>query len=436
MSASDESRGGSSRSVGASALVRFATFPITALATLATTSLVIGYTGSVGYAAIAVISTIVQMLPFADLGIGAGVINAVSEAPPNGDERQRAFASGFRILLISGVTVAILGVVVACTVTWPTLLSVSDSGLDGLNAATVLVVLLLSLSIPLGVGQRVLTGLLRNPLVVGINSLLPIISLAATASVVILSLPPALLAAAPALGQVMSAAVATILASRSIAFRWSSLLHRREFRFPGLLRTGAWYLVVSITATLIYQFGRVLLASRTDLQVVAEYSIVLQLYTPIWSFFAVSGAALWPIFARHRASGSSSRSLTLRMITLFGLAGVVCLVGLMLWGGWFTAWLSHSKIHVSVSVLAACGIMIIVQAVQLVLGVFLTSDSGLRFQALWGIPLSMSVLAGIWIAAPYGGAAVPFIATAIGVTIFRIAPNSARVWRDLQRPSE
>lgn len=421
---------GASRAVGLSAVVRVLTLPLTATATFGTTALVIGYAGPSGFAAVMVIATLAQLVPYTDLGIGAGVMNAVSSAEPGTTDRQRAVASAVRVLLLSAVAVAAVAIAIALTVGWPGLLGLDQSGLDHLDEATLATIILIALSIPLGLGQRVLTALLRNPTVVALSALTPIVALGATYLVVVFGLPPALLALAPPIGSLISAFIATILATRAIDFRFSSVFRVRTFRYAGLLSTGIWFLLVSMSSAFTFQWGRVILANRTLLDVVADYSIVMQMYSPIWSVFIVSGTALWPIFSRLRSEGVSARRLRWRMSILFAGAGLVATAFLVLLGPWVASLLSRGTVVPELVVFAACGIQITVQAFQYVIGMFLTSKEGLRFQAFWGAPMAATVLIGVWMLAPTFGAATPFACAAISQLLFRVIPNVVRAQRE------
>lgn len=420
-------RSGSVGTVGLSALVRVGTFPITAIATFLTTSLIIGHAGAAGYAAIAVIITLSQLVPYADLGIGAGVINAISMSEADDPIRIKAIASATRVLLTSMVIVASVGILGMTVFSWSKVLSLENAGLANVDAVTVLVIVIFAVTLPMGIGQRVLLALMMNPVAIVINALGPVLSLLGTAGVAISGLPPELLVFPPVVGGLISAFVSVSIAAKRIHFRWLMVFQRRKFHLPGLLSQGLWYLMISVVSAFAFQWGRVILASRGSLDEVATYSIAMQFYAPLWSFFIAAGTSLWPIFARNRSKNESNSVLLIRMVLYFSGAGLFCLLGLVVLGPWLAGVISHSLVEAGVMIFMGCGALIIVQSVQLVLGVSLTAPRDLRFQALWGVPMAVAVIGSTWLFSPTLGATTPFLAAAVGVLVFQVFPNIFRV---------
>jgi O-antigen/teichoic acid export membrane protein len=187
-----------------------------------------------------------------------------------------------------------------------------------------------------------------------------------------------------------------------------------------------WYLTLSIASALAFQWGRIVLVSRGSLDQVATYSIAMQFYAPLWSFFIVAGTSLWPVFARGRALNESQSSILARMITYFVIAASGCVVGLVLFGPWLASLISHNAVRTNFLIFFSCGLLLVVQSVQLVLGVSLTSPRDLRFQALWAIPMAVAVTVTTWLTVPLLGGPAPFIAASSGVLLFQILPNIFR----------
>ena len=102
------------------------------------------------------------LVPFADLGMSAAIINVVaSSASPKTEELvRRTLVSAFRVLLCSAAVLAAVGVVLTALNLWPALLG--DGLLAGGSVAALACVLVFAITLPLGVGQRVLTGLGKN----------------------------------------------------------------------------------------------------------------------------------------------------------------------------------------------------------------------------------------------------------------------------------
>jgi O-antigen/teichoic acid export membrane protein len=423
-------------SVGWSVIVRGVSFPITALCTFATTAVAIRYAGGTAYGAIAVVSTLSQLLPYADLGIGAGVMNAVSTSKAGDKARIGAVASAIRWLIVPFIVLVTLGTLGATAFSWSELLGIKASEIQGLDWATAFAIILFAVGIPMGVGQRVLVGLSMNPLAVGLSSLVSIVTLASTLLIVATAGPIAALAIAPASGALVSAAVACLIGLRLVRFRLSYVFRVREFRSPGLLAQGISYLVLIAALAAALQGGRVLLAQSSTLTEVASYSLMMQLYLPIWSFFSVGGIALWPIFAKMRMDGGVSQIPAIsKMAGLFASAALCGGLGIVFCGGWVADLISGGEIRLSMALLLACASFLIVQAVQFVLGMALTSPADLRFQATCAVPMAVAVITLTSVTASQWGAVAPFFWAALGVALFQIVPNALRVrWNEARRP--
>src|SRR5207244_3949096 len=99
-----------------SGLARAVVLPITSVAALYTARIELGALGTSGFGILTLLLTITLLLPFADLGIGAAVTNAVA-AHPARDRQHEVVAASLRLLLVAGVgVVAIAAGLTACNV--------------------------------------------------------------------------------------------------------------------------------------------------------------------------------------------------------------------------------------------------------------------------------------------------------------------------------
>ncbi|WP_327015914.1 hypothetical protein [Cryobacterium sp. MP_3.1] len=381
------------------------------------------------------ISTLSQLLPYADLGIGAGVMNAVSTSKNGDRDRIGAVASAIRWLIIPFAVLVVVGALGATLFSWSKLLGIEASQIEGLDWATAFALIFFAIGIPLGVGQRVLVGLSLNPLAVGLSSLVSIVTLVSTLVIVWTGSPIAALAVAPALGSLLSAGVACFVGLRLVQFKFSYIVRVREFRSPGLISQGISYLVLIAALAAALQGGRVLLAQASTLNEVASYSLMMQLYLPIWSFFSVGGIALWPIFAKLRMDpGARQMPAVAKMARYFSLAAVGGGLGIIFLGAWVADLISAGEIRLGPTLLVVCAAFLVVQAIQFVLGMALTSPADLRFQAVCAVPMSVVVITLISVTASQWGAVAPFLWAAVGVGLFQVLPNAIRIrWNDARQ---
>ena len=138
--------------------------PIVALLSLANTAIVVRETGEAVFGLVSLIATITLLFPFADLGIGATVISASAQlsGPTPDPDAPDVIRRAYRVLFaVAGVLVVVALCVMALD-GWSAIVGFS-SGPDDRWAITV-AACLFALTIPAGVGPRILVGIDRNPL--------------------------------------------------------------------------------------------------------------------------------------------------------------------------------------------------------------------------------------------------------------------------------
>ncbi|MBV8348003.1 MAG: hypothetical protein JOZ49_10855, partial [Mycolicibacterium sp.] len=138
--------------------------PVVAALGLANTAIIVRETGAAVFGLVSLVATITLLFPFADLGIGATVLSASAQLtgpsrdPNAGDVVRRAYHVLFAVA-------GVLAVVALCVMAldgWAALVGFS-SGPDDRWAITV-AACLFALTIPAGLGVRILIGIDRNPL--------------------------------------------------------------------------------------------------------------------------------------------------------------------------------------------------------------------------------------------------------------------------------
>jgi len=128
------------------------------LTVLISVPLTVRYLGSERFGLWMTISSFTALLQFADLGMGNGLLNAVSDANGRGDVvvARRYVASGFYLLFgIAAILVAAFALAYPW-IPWPHVFNVgSTAAIKEAGPAMVVLVVCLALNLPLGVVQRV-----------------------------------------------------------------------------------------------------------------------------------------------------------------------------------------------------------------------------------------------------------------------------------------
>jgi len=413
-----------------SVAARGVTFPITALAVLCTTYLTIDYAGNMGFAAISLISSLFLLFAYADLGLGASVINIVAET---GDlaYRNAQIITVFRLLLAPAGLLGLVGVTGNTFFSWTDILGVDGQSATLVDDATMWVFIIFAAAVPLGVGQRILTGLQLNHLSVLLSSSSSIATLGLTYLFIALRLPYLWLSLGQASGVLLAAAVCSGVAFRKTGIRARDFLFSKSTPRRPLFSVAGPMVIIMIGMPVAFQSHRLVLAHGSDVYALAEYSLALQLYNPLWSFVSVAAMSLWPAFAANRASGEPAPKLK-PLYLLLGGSALLMGLGLILLGRPVASLLSHSSISLGMGTLIAFSGLLFIQAVQQVPGMFFTSPSGLRFQSVCVTFMCIASLVISIVATPSVGALGPVVATAIAVASCQVVPGIIRL-RKLDR---
>ena len=159
-------------SVLKSAGVRVLVLPFSAVLGVVCTRLIIENFGRATYAQYGLLVGIGSMLPFADLGMSAAVMNAVgsSDRPSRDEHVRRTLITSIRVLICSASVILLVDLAITISGSWPTLMGGSlIPGTGPIAAAGVLAVV--AITLPVAFGQQVLTGMGKNHITIAILGL-------------------------------------------------------------------------------------------------------------------------------------------------------------------------------------------------------------------------------------------------------------------------
>jgi O-antigen/teichoic acid export membrane protein len=411
----------------ASGGLRLISLPVSAVFTLATIRLLIDRVGAPAFGVVSLITSLSAFLPFADLGVGAAVINAVarSENPHDDPHLAAVLLTSLRILCWSALAVIAIGIGGASLGIWTSLLGVGTSGFEWAVGSAIA---LFGLALPLGIGQRVLIGARRSATMVALQAAAPPLTLSLVWLLGDSRLAgPFYALCAPAVAVAVGIATVTVAAKTTGIRLWPQLLnvpHVRARRGVSVWRTAAPMVVITLGIPLALQTDRVILAHRAGLTALAHYAVAIQLYAPLWTVVATAGVALWPVFARG-GEGGQRRSVSGPMVW-FMIAGALGGLALFVGGPWIAQLVTGTTLHVDRGLYAALGILLMAQAAQLPVGMYFMTDAGLRFQAVcvtWMLPVSLSFS---WWAAGVWGAKGPVVGSIVAIVACQWLPGLRR----------
>jgi O-antigen/teichoic acid export membrane protein len=421
--------------VGSTAVTKVAVMGVSGVIGIFNSRLIVEHFGTAAYAQYGLLSALPSLLPFADLGIAAVVINAVAGASePRTDENvRRTIVTALRILMISAAAIVAVSVLITAFGLWPLLLG---SGLlaTGGSLAAFLCLATFGIALPLTIGPRVLVGMNRNSTQIAATAVVAPFMLVSILLLIAFSVPAAsMLAVLTYVAAGVSSAICVVIAARLLRpqFRGAlrEVIHPR--RFPGVPAIGmAWPMLVQMVALPIaMQTDRLLLSHLTHGPQLAQYNLASQLYGIVISTIAAAGITLWPIYARARADLRIESPLKPTMwFTAGGLA-----MGLVVAA--FTPMLAHfvagDKIRLDFWLVGGFVVFVALQAAKYPVGMYMTDKRGLTFQ-VWPILVSVPLNLGLsWWLVGVLGAGGPIIGSAISVAACQLIPNLWYVVRDI-----
>ncbi len=416
------------RNAGIRALI----LPVTGVVSLWTAHLVLESVGAGALGVVTLVSTLPALVPFADLGVGAAVTNAVGDRCLSWEDRRRVLGASVFVLLVSGGALAVL--VTAGTVLglpWETVLGLAPGEVPHLALDLVVVAVVFAVGLAPSLGYRVLMGSDDYWVAQLVQLVTPLVTLSVTALAVRSGNVDAMIVA-PVCGGTLAAVVSAPVAARRVGIalrgvlgavgRGSAAVRSR------VLSTAAPMVVVAIGLPIAFQTDRLVLSHRSSPAALAAYAAVALLYVPALSVVASAGFSLWPRFAALRHDPHRSRSAFTRALLAFTIAGcavgaAVAAVGPLVTRVWAGRDLASS------SVWLCAGALLAVQAFHVPAAMFLMGPAGLRIQALCVPVMAVVNLVISWSLAPGLGAAGPLLGSAVAVLLCQVVPGIIAVRR-------
>jgi O-antigen/teichoic acid export membrane protein len=402
--------------------------------------LVIGEAGVGPYALLSLLVALPSLISFSDLGAGAVLVNAVATSPGiRTDTRLAGLATTVvRVTLLFGGSVALVDVALYVTGGWRVVLG-STAAVPGAVTAAFVCVLIFCVSISMGVWQRILLGLGRNPIVILLQGMISPLSLLIIW--LLLGAGGSSVRAFLALGTFL-ATLAVAVCGVLVADRFSTPLLRevarrvlRRRRYPGVrvMDVGWPMFAQMLAAPLSLTLPRYILAQTASHQELAQYALAGQVFFAFQALIGAAGVTLWPAYARARAAGGVTRGGPFLMSGLFtvGAAGATAVVVVV--GPWFFAIVSKGEVAVGTPIVLAFGAMIVMQAALYPLGMFIMDKPGIRFQVAPALLAAASTVVLSVFAAPAWGVVGPLLSNAVSVLVIQIIPFAIYIRRHRAR---
>ena len=417
----------------ASGAVRALLLPLSAVLTLGTSKLLVDAVGATAYGAVIFVGTLFQLLPFADLGVGAAVTRAVAAShDPRSDPFVHAvLRRSVRILLVSGIVLGLVATGLGLAGVWGSVLGLSGQ-VEHPELTATLTIVIFGLGLPLALGQRVLLGVHKNHLGVAAGAVQPVVAFGLTVLLWATGGPPAAYVLVFPVGLVAGSAVTSVLARRVTGLRVSPFVAPAPAdpeRPVRVLNIALPMFLLSVGLPLGLQSDKIVISHRLPPEALSEYALASQLYLPGWLVLSTSAFALLPVFARRRAKGIPHRQLWLRLTLAFGALSAAIGLAYVLLAPYVGDLIADGAVPIGLDLRIGFAALLLVQTSGLVSGMVLNRPEEMWVQAAGVLAMMVGNLALSWWLAAAVGVAGPVIASAVTVGLFMTLPSAVRAAR-------
>ena len=412
------------RSVALGPVYRILGTPLVAILGLANTAIIVRETGAAVFGLVSLVATLTLLFPFADLGISSTVMSASSQlVGVNKDPRAPdVIRRGYHVLFgVAGVLIAISLSLMAFD-SWTVLTGFSSGPSD--RWAITVAGCLFGLTIPAGVGLRILGGLNEAPLATLVMMSCPAFALGITVILHLIHAPGIWYVVSALGGLLIGQLIGTVLALRRSGLGWSAFGRVSRPHSDKRLLTGSmWLFLVAVGAPVGLQTGRLILAHLSTPTELAQYALMAQLYGVCWSALSTAGYAYWPIFVQRRGATETTVRMWWQLTGVFTGVAIVATIGFGLLGPLTARLLSGGRIDVSIWLALAFGVLLTGQAAHLPASVLLTNPREARWQAWWTVTMAaLSIALATVAAGPFGAVGV-VIAAAVAILLAQVMPD-------------
>lgn len=394
--------------------------------------------GAHEYAAYALIASLVNLLPFADLGLGASVVNSTSDARAKTitEEQYRRHLSRVRdLLVLVAAFIIVVDVVLVATGGLRTILGVI-ADVPGAVEASAFTLACIALSLPLGLGNRILQGRGRMIDVVRSGLVGPAFTIVVVGACVVFNAPAFVYFLAPGVAYLSIAVVSYIVAMRQTDVRMMRIGTGLRSPVANDVKTASTaipFLIISIGLAAGFQSHRLILANIGTADDVAQYSVVAQFAGPAMALITVVGQNLWTRYRASHAAGELKTSEFNAHVTMFAVIGAFAAVAIVLVVPFAATLITGGGVQPTIWLCAAAGFYVLVTAAHQPAAMFLTDPKGLIIQATLVVAVALSSIALILLLTGALGATSTYLGAGVSMLVIQVIPSILLTQRRLKQ---
>lgn len=353
---------------------------------LITVPITLNYLGQERYGMWMTLSSFIAILGFADLGIGNGVLNAVSAASGKDDDRKiREYtSSGVFILSIIGFIIFMIFMLASRYTDWSRLFNVSSQlAVSEAGPSLLLLVLFLAMGIPVGIVQRVQMGL-QNGFIANLWQCAG--SILALAGVLI---SVRLHAGLPWLvTSFIGAPVVASIANGLIYFAFMKRDYCPSFyrvtlaACKQIANIGLMFFVLQMASAITFASDNIIIAQILGPEAVAEFSVPQKVFSLVTTVIMMLLTPLWPAYGEAIARGDRVwvRDTLLKSIfASFILSSVMSIILIYGGNGLISLWVGQ-MVTPTFLLLATLGVWQVISVCGNAIAMFLNGANVVKFQ--------------------------------------------------------
>ncbi len=363
---------------------------VTLLTSLVSVPLTFRYLGAERYGLWMVLLSFISAMGFADLGIGNGVMNAVSEAygKENRELARQYVTSGFVLMLAIASVLALAGAIAYPFLPWLRLFNVKSTPVAAEGARAFLVLFCwFVVNIPLDVITRAQAGLQRaywSQMVSACGNILSLLGL-----ILVIELRGSL---AWLVFTSTAGVVAATLCNGWILFRDCPWLLPSWHSFRGaaaskIFKLGLLFFILQFAGAVAYTSDNIVITRVMGVAAVAIYAIPQKFFSFVSLLFNVGMTPMWPAYTEAAARGDVAwvrRAFRNSLSISLGIAVPVCIF-FALTGPWIVREVVSKSLPVPHSLYWALALWTVVYTLTGIMSIMLNGLGILKPQAFIGL---------------------------------------------------
>jgi len=386
------------RRVVMSALASAVAKGISILTLLVSVPLTVNYLGLERYGLWMTLSSMVALLGFADLGMGNGLLNAISDAHgrESTEEAGEYVSSAFFTLAGLAVILVVLFALIYPLLPWQRIFNITSAQASAEIGPSVIVFTVCSLlSIPLGIVQRVQIGYQEgfvNSLWQGAGNILSLLCLLLVVYLR-LGLPWLVLAlvGSPVITLFFNSVVLFGMRRPWLRPRWSRITGSAAKR---IFHTGILFFVLQIAVALAFSSDNIIITQILGLEMVAKYAVPARMFSVIPMISAMIVSPLWPAYGESITRGETNwvrKTLVRSLVGVLTFSSTLSLVLIYYGDEIVKRWVGPEVMPSSV-LLLGLGLWTVLLCTGNAISMFLNGINAMKFQAFISILLAITAI--------------------------------------------